>query len=86
MKLHFRQLLAYRRAVSIFWRCTPSGSMTICCFTVLPRDSVSFFASAIFLIAWNARAFLNNNYLIVMGVACLFVAGIDFFHTLAFKG
>lgn len=43
-------------------------------------------ASAIFLIAWNARAFLNNNYLIVMGVACLFVAGIDFFHTLAYKG
>jgi PAS domain S-box-containing protein len=43
-------------------------------------------ACAIFLIAWNSRRFLDNNYLLFLGVAYLFVAGFDALHALAYKG
>ncbi len=43
-------------------------------------------ASTIFLIAWNARRFFDNNYFIFIGIAYLFVAGLDLIHALAYKG
>lgn len=43
-------------------------------------------ATTIFLIAWNARKFLDNNYLLFIGIAYLFVAGLDLMHTLSYKG
>ncbi len=43
-------------------------------------------AAGVFVIAWNARAYLDNNYLLFVGIACFFVALLDLFHTLAYKG
>jgi signal transduction histidine kinase len=43
-------------------------------------------ACAIFMFAWNARPFLQNNYLLFIGIAYVFVAGLDLTHTLAYKG
>ena len=43
-------------------------------------------ACGIFLVAWNSRRFLENNYLLFAGIAFLFVAGIDFLHTLSYAG
>jgi len=43
-------------------------------------------ACAIFIIAWNARAMLENDYLLFVGIAYLFVGGVDFLHTLAYQG
>jgi len=43
-------------------------------------------ACAIFMIAWNSRQFLQNNYLLFIGIAYLFVGGLDLIHTLAYKG
>ena len=43
-------------------------------------------AFAIFAIAWNNRHLIDNNYFIFIGMAFLFVAGLDVFHTLAYKG
>ncbi|MCL5985627.1 MAG: HD domain-containing protein [Actinobacteria bacterium] len=43
-------------------------------------------ACGIFMLAWNSRKFLDNNYLLFIGIAYLFVAGIDTIHTLAYKG
>jgi PAS domain S-box-containing protein len=43
-------------------------------------------ACAIFMLAWNARRFLDNNYLLFLGISFLFVAGLDVLHTLAYKG
>ena len=43
-------------------------------------------ACGIFFIAWNSRRFLNNNCLLFIGVAYLFVAGIDLVHALSFEG
>jgi len=38
------------------------------------------------MIAWNARRFLKNNYLLFIGIAYLFVGGLDLIHTLAYTG
>ncbi len=43
-------------------------------------------AGAIFIIAWNTRRYLQNNYLLMLGIAYLFIGSIDFIHTLAYAG
>ncbi|MBN2123477.1 MAG: hypothetical protein JW821_04230, partial [Deltaproteobacteria bacterium] len=43
-------------------------------------------ACGIFMVAWNTRRILDNNYLLFVGIAYLFVAFLDFIHTLAYKG
>ena len=43
-------------------------------------------AFAIFAIAWNSRRFMDNNYLLFLGIAYLFVGSMDFVHTLAYRG
>ncbi len=43
-------------------------------------------ACGIFIIAWNCRTILNNNYFLFVGIASLFVGAVDLIHTLAYKG
>ncbi len=43
-------------------------------------------AFAIFAIAWNSRRMMDSNYLLFIGIACLFVGGVDLLHTLAYEG
>ena len=43
-------------------------------------------AFAIFTVAWNSRRITENNYLLFIGISYLFIGGIDFVHTLAYKG
>ncbi len=43
-------------------------------------------AFGIFMLAWNSRRFLDNNALLFIGIAYLFVGMIDILHTLAYKG
>ena len=43
-------------------------------------------AGGIFVVAWNSRNFHGNNYLLLLGIAYLFVGGIDLIHTLAYEG
>lgn len=43
-------------------------------------------ASCIFMVAWNARRTIENNYLLFLGIAYPFVAALDLLHTLAYKG
>ncbi|MBI1921921.1 MAG: PAS domain S-box protein [Geobacter sp.] len=40
----------------------------------------------IFVVAWNARQFMANNYFLFVGIASLFVGVVDFMHALAYKG
>ena len=53
--------------------------------------SLTEFAAAsvsvgIFMIAWNSRRFMNNNYLLAVGIALLFVGIVQLLHTFAYKG
>ncbi len=43
-------------------------------------------AFGIFIIAWNSKDYLDNNYLLFAGIAYFFVAILDLFHTLAYEG
>ena len=43
-------------------------------------------ACGIFMVAWNVRRVLDNNYLLFLGIAFLFIAFLDLIHTLAYKG
>ncbi len=43
-------------------------------------------AFGIFMLAWNSRRFLDNNALLFIGIAYLFVGMIDILHALAYKG
>lgn len=43
-------------------------------------------ASTLFLIAWNAKRYLENPYLLFIGIAYFFIAFIDLLHTLSYKG
>lgn len=43
-------------------------------------------AFTVFLIAWNSISYLKNNYLILVGIAYLFIGFLDLFHTMGYKG
>ena len=43
-------------------------------------------ACGIFMIAWNTRRLMDNNYFLLVGIASLCIASIDLLHTLAYKG
>jgi signal transduction histidine kinase len=57
---------------------------------LLFHSSVEFFSIvisfAIFAIAWNARRIMDSNYLLFIGIACLFVGVVDLLHILAYSG
>lgn len=40
----------------------------------------------LFSITWNARRFLNNRYLVFVGIAAAFIGILDLLHTLTYKG
>ncbi len=43
-------------------------------------------ACSIFMIAWNTRRFLSNNYILFIGITFLFVSVFDLLHTLTYTG
>ena len=43
-------------------------------------------ACAVFVIAWNSRKYIQNPYLLYIGIAYLFIGGLDLLHTLSYKG
>jgi len=43
-------------------------------------------AFCIFIIAWNSREHLESNFLMFLGIAYLFIGGVDLIHALAYKG
>lgn len=43
-------------------------------------------AFALFIVVWNARGELDSTYLGILGIAYLFVGGLDLLHTLAYDG
>lgn len=57
---------------------------------LLYHSLVELFSSVIgftiFVMAWNLRDRMDNNYLLFIGIAYFFVALVDLLHTLAYKG
>lgn len=43
-------------------------------------------AFGIFIVGWNCRKLLDNQYLLFLGIAYLFIAMLDLLHTFSYKG
>lgn len=43
-------------------------------------------AALLFMIAWHAREYIKNPYVLFIGIAYFFIGGLDLLHTLAYKG
>jgi PAS domain S-box-containing protein len=43
-------------------------------------------ACGIFMVVWNSRKFIENNFFIVVGIAYVFVSAIDFSHAVSYNG
>lgn len=43
-------------------------------------------AFSLFMIAWNARRYISNSYILFIGMAYLFIGFLDLLHTLSYKG
>ncbi|WP_297424010.1 GGDEF domain-containing protein [Clostridium sp.] len=43
-------------------------------------------AFTMFLMTWNSAKYINNKYLIIVGIAYLFIGVLDLFHTMSYKG
>ena len=43
-------------------------------------------AFSFFMITWNSRSYIKNQYLLFVGIAYLFIALLDLMHTLTYKG
>ncbi len=43
-------------------------------------------AAGAFMVAWNARRFIDNDYILFLGVSLLFVAFVDLLHTISYRG
>ena len=45
-----------------------------------------FVAFGIFVIAWNSHKLIDNNYILILGIAYLFIGILDLLHTFSYKG
>ena len=43
-------------------------------------------AFGIFVLTWNSRRFIDNSYILFLGIAYLFIGTLDLIHTLAYRG
>ena len=43
-------------------------------------------AIVVFVIVWSSRDIIDNNYILFIGIAFLFIGILDFFHTLSYEG
>ena len=85
-----RSLLA-RSLTGVFYTAVLAGLYALSLYrfllfhTVVELFTVSV-AFAIFMIVWNSRRYVQNSYLLFIGMSYLFVGGFDLLHTLAYEG
>lgn len=75
----------------VFWGLLLLGLFLTSRYSYLLFHSIAGFFSAVvatgvFAIAWNARHFQENNYLLFLGIAYLFVGALDLLYTLSYQG
>ena len=80
-----------KRLIIIIWIILLFGLYLISLYNYLLFHSIAeifsvIIAGGIFIIAWNSRQWMASNYLLFLGIAYLFIGGLDLVHTLAYKG
>lgn len=87
-----RQITYYRKYINIFISILIlSGLYLISLSDYLLFHSISelfsvIVAFSIFILVWNTRRLMNDNFFLFLGIAYLFIAIMDSFHTLSYKG
>jgi len=72
--------------IGVFFGLYLTGLYSYLLFHTLVEIFSVIVACAIFMVAWNTRNFLNNSYLLLLGIAYPFIGGLDLLHTMAYKG
>lgn len=88
--------MEYRLSQKILWRIVSAILISIVLYIASLYSYLLFHSIAetygviisfcIFMIAWNARSYLENHYFLLIGVAYFFVGILDLAHTLTYKG
>lgn len=90
MKNNFNYWMIKMRTVVVFGLALWGLYMTSHISYILFHSLAEFFSITIgftaFVITWNTRHQLDNNYMIWLGISLLFVTSLDLIHTLAYKG
>jgi PAS domain S-box-containing protein len=79
------------RLSCLFWGLLLLGLFLTSHYNYLLFHSISGFfsvviATGVFAVAWNSRRFQENNYLLFLGIAYLFVGALELLYTLAYQG
>ena len=53
--------------------------------TIVELSSIVI-AFAVFIVTWNTRKMLDNNYLYFVGIAYIFIGALDLLHTITYPG
>ena len=86
-----RSFVSMKPAVILAWAMVLFGLYVTSLYSYLLFHSIVetfsvVVACGIFMVAWNARTLIDNNYLLFIGIAYLFVGGLELAHTLAYRG
>lgn len=83
----FRQKLPFRLLVAaIFLGLYEVSLYNYLLFHTLVELFSIVIAGTIFIIAWNGRHYIRNSYLLIIGIAYLFIGFLDLLHTLSYTG
>ncbi|MGD9159552.1 MAG: MASE3 domain-containing protein [Desulfobacteraceae bacterium] len=74
-----------------------TGALILVCFSILYLNNFLLFHSfaelfsiivgvSIFVVAWNSRKFIDNEYIIFLGVAFFYISIVDLLHMLSYHG
>jgi hypothetical protein len=80
-RLYFPLLIV---ASSVFLLVSAAHSFLL--FHSLLEIFTAVIALSTFLVAWSSRRYINNNFLLVLGIGYLFVGTLDILHMLSYKG
>ena len=82
-KINFREYLSSFITLTLLFII---GRMNFLLFHTLAELFSIVITFAIFMFTWNTRKVINNNYLLFIGIALVFVGFLDLIHSLSYQG
>ncbi len=76
--------MAVGAAVAVLLHLTTLYSYTL--FHSLAEGFCIAISAGMFMFAWNSRRLMDNNFVLFLGIASLFIGFLDGLHALAYKG
>ena len=89
--MHYKIWISKNYKTILFCGIVLIGLCIISAYNYLLFHNLVEFASinvvfALFFVLWNTRAYMDDDYLVFLGIASIFIGLIDILHTLAYKG